>query len=107
MSKRSTAVQLGYRPDIDGLRAVAVLSIVAYHYTMPGITGGFIGAALVLLFSLVLVVLLHHVVETSFRNGWVGKSLHIKWVSSYCWFAAFIIDKPDSKRMIVSDSQKE
>jgi peptidoglycan/LPS O-acetylase OafA/YrhL len=32
----------GYRPDIDGLRAVAVLSVLAYHYgfTLPG---GFTG----------------------------------------------------------------
>lgn len=31
-----------YRPDIDGLRAVAVLSVVAYHYGMP-MPGGFTG----------------------------------------------------------------
>lgn len=32
-----------YRPDIDGLRAVAVLSVVAFHLGVPGIRGGFIG----------------------------------------------------------------
>jgi peptidoglycan/LPS O-acetylase OafA/YrhL len=34
---------LGYRRDIDGLRAVAVLAVVAYHTGMPGVRGGFVG----------------------------------------------------------------
>ena len=32
-----------YRPDIDGLRAVAVLSVVAYHYFPERLGGGFVG----------------------------------------------------------------
>lgn len=32
-----------YRPDIDGLRAVAVLSVVAFHAFPTWMTGGFIG----------------------------------------------------------------
>ena len=35
-------VRLGYRPEIDGLRAVAVLSVLAFHYGAP-IRGGFSG----------------------------------------------------------------
>ena len=32
-----------YRPEIDGLRAVAILAGVAYHVGAPGAAGGFIG----------------------------------------------------------------
>ena len=32
-----------YRPDIDGLRAVAVLAVIAFHVGLPGVSGGFVG----------------------------------------------------------------
>jgi peptidoglycan/LPS O-acetylase OafA/YrhL len=32
-----------YRPDIDGLRAVAVLSVLAYHIDVSRVRGGFVG----------------------------------------------------------------
>ena len=35
--------KLGFRPDVQGLRAIAVLLVVAYHAGVPGITGGYIG----------------------------------------------------------------
>src|SRR5271170_1344392 len=34
---------LKYRADIDGLRAVAVLSVLAFHIRLHGIQGGFVG----------------------------------------------------------------
>jgi peptidoglycan/LPS O-acetylase OafA/YrhL len=33
----------GFRPDIEGLRAVAVLAVVLFHAGVPGVGGGFIG----------------------------------------------------------------
>ncbi|GDY32673.1 acyltransferase family protein [Gandjariella thermophila] len=33
----------GFRPDIEGLRAVAVLAVVLFHAGVPGVSGGFVG----------------------------------------------------------------
>jgi peptidoglycan/LPS O-acetylase OafA/YrhL len=35
--------RLGYRPDIEGLRAVAIALVVAAHAGVPGLQGGFVG----------------------------------------------------------------
>ncbi|PRC60471.1 acyltransferase, partial [Mycobacterium sp. ITM-2017-0098] len=32
-----------FRPDIEGLRAVAVLAVVLFHARIPGVGGGFVG----------------------------------------------------------------
>jgi len=32
-----------FRPDIEGLRAVAVLAVVLFHAGIPGLDGGFVG----------------------------------------------------------------
>ncbi len=36
-------MHLTYRPEIDGLRAIAVLSVVLYHFGVPLLDGGFVG----------------------------------------------------------------
>ena len=33
----------GFRPDIEGLRAVAVVAVVLYHVGVPGFGGGYVG----------------------------------------------------------------
>ena len=35
--------QAAYAPVIDGLRAIAVLSVVAFHIGVPGLSGGYSG----------------------------------------------------------------
>jgi peptidoglycan/LPS O-acetylase OafA/YrhL len=37
------SARAGFRPDIEGLRAVAVLAVVLFHADVPGIGGGFVG----------------------------------------------------------------
>jgi peptidoglycan/LPS O-acetylase OafA/YrhL len=39
----STAAGRTFRPDIEGLRALAVLSVVLFHAGVPGVGGGYIG----------------------------------------------------------------
>lgn len=40
---RSDAHRAGYRPDIDGLRMIAVMSVVLCHLGVPGFAGGYVG----------------------------------------------------------------
>lgn len=40
---RTNHDSLSYRPDIDGLRAIAVLSVVIYHAFPQAVNGGFVG----------------------------------------------------------------
>jgi peptidoglycan/LPS O-acetylase OafA/YrhL len=37
------SAQSRFRPDIEGLRAVAVVAVVLFHADVPGVDGGFIG----------------------------------------------------------------
>ena len=39
----SDPMKLGYRPSLDGLRAIAVLVVMAHHGGIPGFEGGGIG----------------------------------------------------------------
>lgn len=41
MSEHQQALR--YRPDIDGLRAVAVVAVVLFHANVPNLDGGFVG----------------------------------------------------------------
>jgi peptidoglycan/LPS O-acetylase OafA/YrhL len=40
---RTTAIAPNHRADLDGLRAVAILVVVAYHAKVPGFGAGFVG----------------------------------------------------------------
>lgn len=41
--KAGSATDRSFRPDVQGLRAVAVMLVVLYHVGVPGLRGGFVG----------------------------------------------------------------
>ena len=47
------------RPEIDGLRAVAVLAVVALHLGVKGVSGGFLGAAYLATLCLAVQIITH------------------------------------------------
>jgi peptidoglycan/LPS O-acetylase OafA/YrhL len=47
-----------YRPEIDGLRALAVLPVVLFHMTVPGFSGGFVGVDIFYVISGYLITLI-------------------------------------------------
>ena len=38
-----------YRPEVDGLRAIAVASVILFHAGVEAVSGGFIGVDIFLL----------------------------------------------------------
>lgn len=41
--RNQQATSENYRPEIDGLRAIAVIAVVFYHFGIPGFNGGYVG----------------------------------------------------------------
>jgi peptidoglycan/LPS O-acetylase OafA/YrhL len=59
-----------FRPDIQGLRAIAVLSVLLYHASVPFIDGGFAGVDVFFVISGFLIT--SHLVSELERTGRVG-----------------------------------
>jgi peptidoglycan/LPS O-acetylase OafA/YrhL len=67
--RSNTARQLDYRPDIDGLRAIAVLAVIAFHAFPAWVRGGFVGVDVFFVISgyLIITILLSGMERDSFR----------------------------------------
>ena len=64
--------RLGYRGDIEGLRAVAILLVIADHAGVPWLTGGFVGVDVFFVLSgyLITGLLLQEIRETGGLRLW-------------------------------------
>ena len=64
----------GFRFDINGLRAWAVISVILFHFAVPGFSGGFVG------------------VDVFFCNFWLfnDRNHHNRFTSKYLHLAGFL-----------------
>jgi peptidoglycan/LPS O-acetylase OafA/YrhL len=61
-------MRIKYRPEIDGLRAIAVLAVIFFHTNIPGFSGGFVGVDIFFVISgfLITSIILKDIQEEKF-----------------------------------------
>ena len=64
--EKQTNKQLTYRPEVDGLRALAVLSVFIYHLNENWLTGGFLGVDI---FFVISGYLITRIITTEMASG--------------------------------------
>ncbi|HEY7978347.1 MAG TPA: acyltransferase family protein [Rhizomicrobium sp.] len=96
--------ELRYRPDVDGLRAVAVLAVVFYHYGFSQVPGGFIGVDIFFVISGFLITgIIHremadghftirHFYERRIRRIFPALFAMLAVASVTAWFLLFPVD---------------
>jgi peptidoglycan/LPS O-acetylase OafA/YrhL len=64
--------QITYRADIDGLRALAVVAVVLYHFKLGPFVGGFVGVDVFYVISgfLITSIIQHRIEEHRFTFAW-------------------------------------
>jgi len=65
-TRQHIASEIAYRADIDGLRAIAVLSVIGFHASPKSIVGGFIGVDV---FFVISGYLISSLILISLKNG--------------------------------------
>ena len=95
-------IRADYRPDIDGLRAIAVLSVLAYHLGIAGFSGGFVGVDIFFVISGFLITgIVKRNVEVerfSFYSFYARRARRLMpamiFVIIACWISAFLMLEP-------------
>jgi peptidoglycan/LPS O-acetylase OafA/YrhL len=77
--RQSAPPKLGYRPSLDGLRAIAVTAVVLYHADISWMPGGFLGVEVFFVVSGFLITALlvderHHSGAISLRDFWMRRA---------------------------------
>ncbi len=99
----SHPAKAGFRPDIEGMRGLAVLLVVFFHSGVPGFNGGFIGVDVFFALSgyLITGLIVHEVEQTgklSFRNFYARRVRRLLPASGLLIIAtlliALVIDSP-------------
>lgn len=71
----------GFRHDINGLRAWAVIAVVLYHFEMPGFDGGFVGVDVFFVISgFLMTSMVYRDLQKgsfSFLNFWIARARRI------------------------------
>lgn len=87
--------QAGYRPDIDGLRAIAVLAVVVFHLNKSWLPGGFVGVDVFFVISgfLITGILTRNITggTFSFSGFYLARARRILPASFFCIFVTLII----------------
>ena len=83
-----------FRPDINGLRAIAVLTVVLFHFEVPGFQGGFVGVDV---FFVISGYLMTGIIFTKIDKG----SFHIIGCPRY-WVKQLLKDLFQSGRYFIS-----
>ena len=91
-----------YRPDIDGLRAIAVLSVLFFHAEIMGFSGGFVGVDIFFVISGYLIT--KNIVSDIQQQRWSFKTFYIRrwrrlfpaafFVLLLCFLFAFLLFSP-------------
>ncbi len=81
MTNKKQSYALKYRPDIDGLRAVAILPVIFFHSGLPGFGGGYVGVDVFFVISgfLITSLLVQDIDAGTFRfsDFWIRRARRI------------------------------
>src|SRR5579871_374284 len=79
----AATLAIQYRPDIDGLRALAVVAVILFHARVPGFSGGYVGVDVFFVISgyLITEILLRSPLRTFYLRR-ARRILPALWVTS-------------------------